>query len=139
MGSVVALKRLAARLLFAGSLSFVVGVLPAARPQDKRDHPVADAQQLALAKRCNPVIVRKPKLKRRSIQVRKGEKATGFPPLIAFHIAESGEVVGAHVKRSSGIRDMDDSALSSIQSWRYNSRPGCPVIDSETVVLIHLM
>lgn len=136
MGSVVALKPVAARLLFAGTLSFFALALPAARSQDKRDHPDADAQQLA--KRCNPVIVRKANSKQRSIQIRKGERQRAVP-LIAFRIAESGEVVDAYVKRSSGIRDRDDSALSSIRSSRYNSRPGCPVIASEAVVLIHLM
>jgi TonB family protein len=137
MASVMTFERRAARFLLAITLSCAVGVMHEARSQDKRDHPDADAQQLA--RRCNPVIVRKPKLKRRSIQFREGEKSTGYPPNIAFQVAASGEVLNAHVKRSSGIRDVDNSALSFIQSWRYNSRPGCPVIDSEAVVLIQLM
>jgi len=59
-----------------------------------------------------------------------------FSPLIAFQIAESGEVINAHVKRSSGIRDIDDSALNSIQSTKYSARPGCPLIESEADVII---
>jgi TonB family protein len=136
MGSVVALKRRAARLVFAGSLSFLVVALPAARSQGSKDHPAEDAQQFA--KQCNPVLVKKSKLKPKAIRVREGEKSTGYTPIIAFQITSTGEVLKAHVKRSSGIRDMDNSALSSIQSSKYNSRPGCPVIDSEADVLIHL-
>ena len=133
----MALKRLAAPLLIAGSLTFAVGVLPSASSQDKRDHPGADAQQVAT--QCNPVLVKKAKLKPKTIHVRKGEKSTGHTPIIAFQISSAGEVLNAKVKRSSGIRDMDDSALSSIHYRKYNNRPGCPVIDSEADVLIHLM
>jgi len=102
--------------------------------QGKRDHPDADAQQLA--NHCNPVIVRKPKLKRRSIHVRDGEKSAGYTPIIAFQIAESGKVIGPHVKRSSGIRDIDDVGLNFVRSRKYNPRPGCPVIDSEEDVMV---
>jgi len=130
----MALKQLAARLVFAGSLSLVVVALPAARSQDKRDHPDADAQQLA--KRCNPVVVRKPKLKRRSIQVRDGDKPTGFSPLVSYQITESGEIVNVRLKRSSGIRDVDDVALNFVRGRKYNPRPGCPVIDSEEGVIV---
>ena len=134
MGSVIVLKQLVARLVLAGSLSFVVVALPAARSQDKKDHPDAAVQQIA--KRCNPVLVKRSRLKATAIRVREGEKSTGYTPIIAFQIASTGEVLNAHVKRSSGIRDIDESALSSIQSWRYNNRPGCPAIDSDADVLI---
>ena len=130
------LKQPSARLVFAASLSFLVVALPAARSQDRKDHPLAAAQQLA--KQCNPILVKKSKLKPKAIRVREGEKPTGYTPIIAFEITSAGEVLNAHAKRSSGIRDMDDSALSSIRSSRYNSRPGCPVIDNEADVLIDL-
>jgi uncharacterized protein len=136
MGGVVALKQFVAQLVLAGSLSLVMVALPASRSQDKKDHSDAAAQQIA--KRCNPVLVKNSKLKAETIRVREGEKSTGYTPIIAFEIASTGEVVSAHVKRSSGIRDIDDSALSSIRSGRYNSRPGCPVVDSEADVLIDL-
>lgn len=110
--------------------------LPAAKSQDRKGHPVADAQQLA--KQCNPVLVKKSKLKPKAIHIREGEKSTGYTPIIAFQVTSDGKVLNAHVKRSSGIRDMDDSALSSIRSSSYNSRPGCPVIDNEADVLIDL-
>jgi len=136
MGSVIALKQLIARLVLAGSLSFVVIALPAARSQDKKDHPDAAAQQIA--KRCNPVLVKKPRFKATAIRVREGEKSTGYTPIIAFQIGATGEVLNAHVKRSSGIRDMDDSALSWVSSGKYNTRPGCSAVDNETDVLIDI-
>jgi TonB family protein len=107
---------------------------PIATSQDKPEKTNED--QKRLIKRCNPVVVKKAKPQGKTIQVREGEKSTGFTPLIAFQIAESGEVINAHVKRSSGIRDIDDSALNSVKSTKYNARPGCPVIDNEADVLI---
>jgi len=105
-----------------------------ASSQDKPEKTNED--QKRLIKRCNAVVVKKAKLKGKAIQVREGEKSTGFDPLIAFQIAESGEVINAHVKRSSGIKDRDDFALNSVKSTRYNARPGCPVIESEASVTI---
>jgi TonB family protein len=71
------------------------------------------------------------------IHVRKGEKATGFSPIIAFEITESGEVQKARVKRSSGIADIDAYALNWIQSAKYNNRPGCGLVTSQASVNIH--
>ena len=71
-----------------------------------------------------------------SIRIRKGEKSTGYSPIVAFEILESGEVSNVRLKRSSGIADIDDNALAWIRSMKYNSRPGCGVIDSETGVTI---
>jgi len=47
-------------------------------------------------------------------------------------------VTGVHLKSSSGVQDIDALALNFIQSRKYNARPGCPVIDSEESVQIHL-
>jgi hypothetical protein len=84
-------------------------------------------------------LVKKSKLKAKAIRVRQGEKSTGYTPIIAFQTTSTGEVLNAHVKRSSGIRDMDDSALSWVSSGRYNSRPGCPVVENEADVIIDVM
>ena len=73
----------------------------------------------------------------KTIQTGKGEKATGYPPVIAFEIRESGEVVNSRVKRSSGMADIDNYALNSIRGKKYNSRPGCGAVESEAAVLIH--
>lgn len=88
------------------ALVLLAGNAPSASSQDKPGKTSED--QKRLIKRCNPVILKKPTLKGKAIQVREGEKSTGFTPLIVFQILASGEVAGALVKRSSGIKDMDD-------------------------------
>jgi TonB family protein len=91
-------------------------------------------------KRCTPkVLSHKPLPRTKSKLVHKGEKPSGFSPIIAFEILESGEVANAHVKRSSGFADIDAYALHSVQGTKYNRRPGCGVIESEAVVSVHLM
>ena len=76
--------------------------------------------------RCRPKIVSQaPPPKQKAIRTRKGEKSTGFSPVIAFQILQSGEVAHAYVKRSSGIADVDSYALDSIQKTKYNARSGC--------------
>jgi len=121
-----------ARLVVA--LLLFLANAPMGSSQDKPDKTNED--QKRLIKRCNPVVVKKSRLKGKKIQVREGEKSTGFDPLITFQITESGEVINAHMKRSSGIRDKDDVALNSVKSTKYNARPGCPVIESEASVTI---
>ena len=89
-------------------------------------------------KKCKPKVVsKKPVAEPKTIQVRKGEKAASYPPVIAFEILESGEVVNARVTRSSGIADRDAYALNSIRGWKFNSRPGCGTVETEAVALIH--
>ena len=90
--------------------------------------PTAQARQQSAAtydvKRCTPKLVSKrPFLPPKTFHVRNGEKATGYSPVIAFEILESGEVQKARVKRSSGISDRDTHALESIGRWRVNARP----------------
>lgn len=96
--------------------------------QPRKDEPKYDV------KRCKPKVVsQKPVSEPKTIQVRKGEKAARYPPVIAFEILESGEVVNARVKRSSGIADRDAYALNSIRGWKFNSRPGCGTVETEAV------
>src|SRR6266700_2753803 len=67
-------------------------------------------------KRCTPKVVsHAPSPKQDSIRTRLGEKSTGFSPIIAFQILDTGEVTQAHVKRSSGIADFDTHALNWIR------------------------
>jgi len=73
----------------------------------------------------------------KSVRVHQGEKSTAYAPLIAFEILESGEVANARVKRSSGLADLDTYAFNCVRGTKYNSRPGCGVIETETTVLIH--
>ncbi len=90
-------------------------------------------------KRCTPrVVSRAPRSKQRPIRTRKGEKSTGFSPVIAFQILESGEVAHAYVKRNSGIADIDRYALNFFQGTKYNTRSGCGVIETEAIASIQL-
>ena len=130
----MALERLAVRLLVAGALTLLAGGLLASLSQDKTEK--GDANAKTFAKRCNPKIVRKTELKRKTIKVREGEKATGFTPLVTFQITESGDVIRVNLKRTSGFRDVDEAAIEFVNSARYNARPGCPVIENEASVNI---
>jgi len=53
-----------------------------------------------------------------------------------FEILESGEVSNIRLKRSSGIADIDAYALNSVRRMKYNSRPGCGIVDSEAGVTV---
>ncbi len=108
-----------------------VNAIPAQNKPDKHD-----ANRSDLAKRCNPTLARSSSPKGKPIQVRDGEKSSGFTPIVAFEILESGRVANVRLKRSSGMRDIDNYALASVMSQSYNSRPVCPVIESEADVMI---
>jgi hypothetical protein len=89
-------------------------------------------------KRCTPKLFhKKPFPKPKTLQPRKGEKATGYSPLIAFEILESGEVVNVHLKRRSGIHVQDGYALDEIRASKFNSRPGCGTLEMQSDMLIH--
>jgi TonB family protein len=74
--------------------------------------------------------------KQETIHFRKGEKSSGYAPLITFEILESGEVTNARVKRSSGVSDIDALALDWARSAKYNKRPGCGVVKSRASVVV---
>jgi TonB family protein len=88
--------------------------------------------------KCAPRLMKKkPFSPPKGLQPRKGEKATGYSPVIAFEILESGEVVNARVKRSSDLADRDANALDNIREWKFNSRPGCGTIEMQSDVSLH--
>jgi|ERR1700690_2021055 len=119
--------------LLAISASILLAVMvPTVAAQEK---PLTD--QKYDIKRCAPKIVSHAQHpKQESIHTRPGEKPTGFSPIIAFQILDTGEVTQAHVKRSSGTADIDTYALNSIRGTKYNRRSGCGVIESQAVVSI---
>jgi len=53
-----------------------------------------------------------------------------------FEILESGEIVHATLKRSSGVAEVDNYALKSAQALKFNKRPGCGVIESNIDITI---
>jgi TonB family protein len=90
-------------------------------------------------KKCKPKLlsekpVRQPKL----FQIRRGDKPTGYSPLVALEILESGAVVNVHLARSSGVPDQDAYALESVRGWKFNSRPGCGTVESKMDITIDL-
>jgi len=87
--------------------------------------------------RCTPKVVsyaRQHKSPRSFI--RKGEKSTGYTPIVAFEILESGDVADAIVKRSSGIANGDTYALTWVRETKYSKRPGCGVIETQADITI---
>jgi hypothetical protein len=121
-----------------GSLAIAAAILLAAMI------PTAAALEKSLpdqkydVKRCTPKVVRHaPRPKQKSIHSRSRGKATGFSPIIAFQILDTGEVTQAYVKRSSGIADIDTYALNWIQETNYNTRSGCGVIETQAGVSTH--
>ena len=117
-----------------GISTLLIGLVNAMPPQNKQEK--HDEDRSDLAKPCNPKLVKSSNPKGKPIQVHDGEKPSGFPPTITFEVLETGKVTNVHLKRSSGMKDTDDYALTSVRSRRYNSRPGCPAIQTEAVVLI---
>lgn len=88
--------------------------------------------------RCTPKVKeQRPIAKDLAVAPRKGEKASGYTPLISIQILESGEIANARVKRSSGFANIDAYALEWVRGIRYNSRPRCGVIETNVDVLIH--
>jgi len=115
-------------------LAFLLGKPPVALAQAKARDPDSNVKELI--ERCTPVLVTQPNVKHDSLQIRGGEKPTGFSPLVTFQIVASGEVTNVRLKRSSGFRDIDRLALGYIKSHKYNDRPGCPVIESQAGVTV---
>jgi len=112
--------------MFLASFSGVGAAQDKPKPEAKYD-----------GQRCTPKVVSHARQRRPSrIRVRKGEKSTGYSPIVAFEILESGEVANALVKRRSGIADVDNYALTWVQETKYRMRPGCGVIETQADVTI---
>ncbi len=99
------------RLAIASSI-LLATMVPTVAAQEK---PKADLQNDV--SRCGPKIVSQappPKLK--AIRTRKGEKSTGFSPVIAFQILESGEVAHAGFL-SKNLSGLTPCARSAKRFW----------------------
>ena len=66
---------------------------------------------------------------------RRGEKYKDTP-LFKFEISEQGTVTNVRLVRSSGVKDIDEKILAAVSKWKWESMPGCGVIDSEMTVVI---
>ncbi|MGH7868609.1 MAG: energy transducer TonB family protein [Candidatus Dormibacteraceae bacterium] len=100
---------------------------------------VTKSEQKPLALKCTPRLIKQPAHSYDNEQalIKKGERATGYSPLVTFEIQESGEVTNAVLKRSSGYSRIDRGALAWVKGTKYNRRPGCGVIETSMTVDIH--
>ena len=58
-------------------------------------------------------------------------------PVISFEVPESGEIRKVSLSRSSGVADIDNYALTSINNMRYKERPpGCGVLENQATVYV---
>jgi len=90
-------------------------------------------------KRCPLKVIRKGSSPNAGpFKILKGERSTGYSPVVAYEIQESGEITNVHLTRSSGFSLMDSYALNGILGMRYNNRPGCGVLETEAAISIHL-
>lgn len=110
------------------SLLFSAQLARATQPSKKAD-PKHDVN------RCSPTIVRKkPAAKPRNVQIKQGEH---YSTIATFMVLESGDVVNARVKRTSGNLDLDASALKAVRGIKYNKRTGCGMILTEAEIDFH--
>jgi TonB family protein len=85
--------------------------------------------------RCSPTIVsKKPAAKPRNVQIKQGDH---YSTIVTFVVLESGDVGNARVKRTSGNRDVDASALKAIRGIKYNKRAGCGTILTQAEIDFH--
>ena len=85
--------------------------------------------------KCRPKAISRSAGRSPEFHVRKGDTYRNSP-VVAFEILESGEVAQAVLKRSSGLAEMDNSALRWVQGLKFNRRPGCGVIESSLDIVI---
>ena len=99
----------------------------------------AKQSQKQLAAKCTPRLVKQPSYGFDDDQpvVRKGERSTGYSPLVTFEVQESGELTNVVLKRSSGYSRIDRRAVDWVKATKYKARPGCGVIESTMTVDIH--
>jgi hypothetical protein len=90
-----------------------------------KDEPKPDGKHDV--QRCTPKVLRHARQRETSRRFARkdGEKSTGYSPIIAFEILESGDVANPFVKRSSGFANVDNYALTWVQETKYSKRPGC--------------
>ena len=86
-------------------------------------------------RRCTPKLISRDR-RHSEFQLHKGEKYSNSP-VVAFQILESGDTANAVLKRSSGVPDVDEYALTSVRGSKFNKRPGCGVIETQLDITIH--
>jgi hypothetical protein len=85
--------------------------------------------------RCAPKVISRSSAKSPEFHFRKGETYRNSP-VVAYEILESGEIAHSVLKRRSGVAEVDNYALKSVQGLKFNKRTGCGVIESNMDITI---
>jgi TonB family protein len=80
------------------------------------------------------IVSKNPVLKPKNVQIKQGDH---YSTVVTFVVLESGDVVDARVKRTSGNRDLDASALKAIRGIKHNKRTGCGPILTQAEIDFH--
>jgi penicillin-binding protein 1A len=66
-----------------------------------------------------------------TVRIRSGDRYL-HDPVVAFQVLESGAIRNAVLSRTSGLKEVDDYALSWVKGVKYRPRPaGCGVLESQ--------
>ena len=97
----------------------------------------SDEEIKALLAKCKTTILKRKKWKEpESLKFEKGEKYKNSS-IVSFSISEDGSVGNIKLKRSSGVKAIDEYVIQQVKSYVYKPMPGCPGIHSQAEVLIH--
>ncbi len=58
-------------------------------------------------------------------------------PQISLKVDEQGKVIHAKLIKSSGITEIDDSALAALKKWKYRAAPSCGIRAVQIEVTVH--
>ena len=86
-------------------------------------------------KKCAPKIISHTNEKLPEFHFRKGETYR-HSPVVAYEVLESGDIANAILKRSSGVDEVDQSALKWVRDLKLNKRLGYGVIESTVDITI---
>jgi TonB family protein len=114
-----------------------VVLLVAGAPAQQSSKKPADEEVRKLKAKCKATILkRNPQKEPQSFAFARGEKYKNSP-VVSFSISEDGSVSNVRLKRSSGVKSIDEYAIQSVKSVEYKPMPGCPGIESQADVTIH--
>jgi TonB family protein len=101
-------------------------------PSMKKEKP-----QLAAIRPCGAQPLQTGMLKPMPKWNQDASKVLSHYPIVSFTVGERGEVSNIKLRRSSGIREIDEWVVDSMRKWRYKPTPGCDEIESKVEFSIH--
>lgn len=87
------------------------------------------------APRCAPKVISGKNRKSPEFHFHRGERHR-HSPVVGYEILESGEIAHAVLKRSSGVAEVDNYALTWVKGLKFNKRPGCGVVETTADITI---